>query len=192
MTAIVSPSANFVKPPSEREAMSSRLIGTGLLADRITTGTQQGCDAVERKGPQRATLTEARNREFSRLVGEAIKLYGIDALAEEMSHGADRHVDKGQVSRWASGNESTPGRALLPLLKDEASAMALLTAMARYAGLAPPTRVRKVTREEVERDLAGRVRECTALWDAFKRQTADALGTTEEDVEAAYAGGGGK
>jgi hypothetical protein len=138
------------------------------------------------------TGAEKFDRQAAALIYSAVGVFGPESWAAELSDMSGNVVDSGLASRMRQGAKSTPLRALLPLLRDEASAMALLTAMARYAGLAPPTRVQKVTREQVEQDVAQRVRQCSALWEAFRRQTADALGTTEEDVEAAYAGGGGK
>lgn len=149
-----------------------------------------------RKGPHKAEPptegAEKYDRQAAALIYSAVGIFGPESWAAELSDMSGNVVDSGLASRMRQGAKSTPLRALLPLLKDEAAALTMLTAMARYAGLAPPTRVRKVTREEVDANLAQRVRQCTALWEAFRKQTADALGTTEEDVEAAYAGGGGK
>jgi hypothetical protein len=169
---------------------SRSVMGQVVTTGSYSTGTQLAGEAVERKGPHRAeprlSATEKRNREAAQLIAEAIKICGPASIAAELSDGADRKVDETQVSRWASGKESMPVRALLPILRDEQAALALLTAMSRYAGLAPPTKPRKVSREEVQEDVAQRVRRCTALWEAFRRQTADALGTTEDDVDLAF------
>jgi hypothetical protein len=127
------------------------------------------------------TPTARADFEASRFFDTAAGVFGPVALAAELD------LDDAMISKMRSGAKSTPLRALLPLLRDPDSALALLTAMARYAGLAPPTRVRKVTRDEVEHETAQQVRRTVDVWKLYRRQVADALGTTEEDVEAAYA-----
>jgi hypothetical protein len=162
-----------------------------LRAEGFSTKTQLGLDAVERKGPVKAqprlTATEARNREAAQLICDAMGAYGPDALAAAMSEGSERAVDKTQVSRWRAGTESAPLRSLLPLLKDERAALVLLTAMANYAGLAPPRPIQKVTRRQVEESIARKTRQCVVLWRQMARDAADDLGTTLDDVEAAMA-----
>lgn len=178
--------------------MSSRSMPIGLRADGRTAPGQSGVpgeNLAPRRGPVKVEPATAGAEKFDReaaaMIYSAVGIFGAESWAAELSDMSGNTVDSGLASRMRMGAKSTPLRALLPLLKDEAAALVLLTAMARYAGLAPPTRVRKVTREQVEANVAQRVRQCSALWEAFRRQTADALGTTEEDVEAAYAAGGG-
>jgi hypothetical protein len=155
----------------------------------FSTESQLGREPVERKGPHRAqprlTATEKRNREAAQLIDEAMGIYGPDALAAALSEGAEKTVDKTQVSRWRSGAESTPLRALMPLLLDEKAAIVLLTAMCRIAGFAPPRPIQKVTRRQVEEAIARRTRQCVVLWRQMAREAADELGTSFDDVEAA-------
>jgi hypothetical protein len=170
---------------------SRSVMGQVVTTGSYSTGTQLAGEAVERKGPHRAeprlSATEKRNREAAQLIAEAIKICGPASIAAELSDGADRKVDETQVSRWASGKESMPARALLPILRDPDAALALLTAMSRYAGLAPPTKPRKVTADECDRVLARKVRVTAEVFAIYRSHVAAALGTTEEDVDAAYA-----
>jgi hypothetical protein len=164
--------------------MPSRFMNASVSIDPRTSTGQEAGTALVRKGPHRAepraTPTEIADREASQFFDAAAAAFGPVALAAELE------VDDALVSKMRSGAKSTPLRALLPILRDPDAALALLTVMSRYAGLAPPTKPRKVSREEVQEDVAQRVRRCTALWEAFRRQTADALGTTEDDVDLAF------
>lgn len=174
--------------------MSSRSMPIGVSADERTSEGQLAGTGVSFSGPRKGpvhsdtplTPTGRADWEASRFFNAAAAVFGPVALAAELD------LDDAMVSKMRSGAKSTPLRALLPLLKDEAAALALLTAMARYAGLAPPTRVRKVTREEVEASTAQAVRRVSTLWKMLRREVADELGTDEDDVEAAFAAAGGK
>jgi hypothetical protein len=172
---------------------SRSVMGQVVGSDQRTVQGQERGLAADlagpRKGPVRASATEDSNAhdvEAAKLIYDAVGIFGAESWGAELSAMTKGEVDSGLVAKMRGGKKSTPLRALLPLLRDPDAALALLTAMSRYAGLAPPTKPRKVSREEVQEDVAQRVRRCTALWEAFRRQTADALGTSEEDVDLAF------
>jgi hypothetical protein len=152
---------------------------------------QERVPTSDRKGPQKfepsVTGAEKFDRQAAALIYSAVGVFGPESWAAELSDMSGNVVDSGLASRMRQGAKSTPLRALLPLLRDPEAALVLLTAMARYAGLAPPTRVRKVTREEVEASTAQAVRRVSTLWKLLRREVADELGTDEDDVEAAFA-----
>jgi len=64
--------------------------------------------------------------------------------------------------------------------------LAVINAQARHARVAESMPLRKVTREECDRELARRVRITAQVFALYRAQVAAALGTTEDDVEAAY------
>lgn len=111
----------------------------------------------------------------------AVGAYGkASALAAELG------VTEAYVSEMRCGKRTVALRHLLPLLKHEASALVLLGAMSRVAGLAPPRPVQRVTREQATEATAQAVRRVTALWQLVRREVADQLGADEEQVEGAF------
>jgi hypothetical protein len=161
-------------------------MGKSLSAEvGSTTGPLAGLDGY-RKGPVRAeprlTPTEKQDVEAAPIFDVAAAAYGAEALAAELD------VDASHLSKMRRGLKSVPLRALIPILKDQQAALALLTAMCRIAGLAPPRPIQKVTRRQVEESIARKTRQCVVLWRQMAREAADELGTSFDDVEAAMAG----
>jgi hypothetical protein len=173
---------------------SRSVMGQVVGSDQRTVQGQERGLATDlagpRKGPVRASATEDANAhdvEAAKLIYDAVGIFGAESWGAELSAMTKGEVDSGLVAKMRGGKKSTPLRALLPLLRDPDAALALLTAMSRYAGLAPPTKPRKVTADECDRVLARKVRVTAEVFAIYRSHVAAALGTTEEDVDAAYA-----
>jgi hypothetical protein len=142
---------------------------------------------MDRIGPQRAparlTPTEKEDREAAFILDAACKALGSNEEAAEFLD-----LDSSLLVKMRKGEKSTALRVVLRLLAhpDEGVRLAVINAQARYARVAESTPLRKVSREECDRELAAKVRETYELFRLFRPKLAAALGTTEEDVEAAY------
>jgi hypothetical protein len=164
--------------------MPSRVaMGELVSADVGSTPGPLGGTEGYRKGPHRAeprlTPTEKQDIEAAPIFDAAAAAYGAEALATELD------VDASHLSKMRRGQKSVPLRALIPILRDPVAALALLAAMCRIAGFAPPRPIQKVTRRQVEEAIARKTRQCVVLWRQMAREAADELGTSFDDVEAA-------
>jgi hypothetical protein len=156
--------------------MSSRVIGQVISADgRSNQGPTVG-SRLERKGPMRHDTPLSPRLSPS----------------EKEDREAAQILDESMLIKMRQGLKSCPLRVLWRLLPIERCALAMSEVEARIANTSPMQPLRKVTREECDPEVARQVRRTVDIWQLYRKRVADALGTTEEDVEAAYAGGGGK
>jgi hypothetical protein len=175
--------------------MSSRVIGQVISADgRSNQGPTVG-SRLERKGPMRhdtplsprLSPSEKEDREAAQILDAGCGAYGTNREAAEFLD-----LDESMLIKMRQGLKSCPLRVLWRLLPIERCALAMSEVEARIANTSPMQPLRKVTREECDPEVARQVRRTVDIWQLYRKRVADALGTTEEDVEAAYAGGGGK
>jgi hypothetical protein len=158
-------------------------IGIGVPSDtRSTQGPSDG-QRVDRIGPQRVTPTMRADRACAHVLDAGCKALGSNEDAAEYLD-----LDSSLLTKMRQGSKPTAFRVIWQLLghPDEAVRLAVINAQARYARVSESTPLRKVTREECDRELAAQVRTTYELFRLYRPKLAAALGTTEDDVEAAY------
>jgi hypothetical protein len=175
--------------------MPSRVaMGKLVSAKRVRTecepGSQDGSQIpqldldLSEIAAQRARIRARRSANedaiCSQFFSQAVDAWGkADAYADEIG------VTKSIMSEMRSGSRVIKLRDCLPLLDNPESARLFIAALCDRAGLAPPQKRRRVSRQEVESATARRVRHIVELWRLVRPDVAAELGTDVDDVEAA-------
>jgi hypothetical protein len=115
---------------------------------------------------------------------------GVGAYGKAHSLASALQVSENHVSDMRHGERTVPLRALIPLLKDKTAAMALLGAMADFAGLSRPQPIKvELTPQErgrARRAYIRRIREISLIHSATRKEIADEMGVDEERLESAF------
>lgn len=162
---------------------SSRAIGQVVsVSESVKRGKENQPRATEPADP-----TEAADHLSSRWFAA-----GLDASPEKALAVAHiLRVSEAMVSHMKVGRKATPLRALFGL--DKRAVVAFVEAL--LADLAPEHQVRRrdaLTHERAEKALARAAAEWEPMRAVLVRRAAESEGVEPEELEAAYAGGGGK
>lgn len=159
--------------------MSSKAIDSNLAEDRRGSGGELNSTA----------RTQLRKRAGDDEDGaDAILIFerGTVAIGPQKLAAIELGTSESHLADYLRGDKTIAFHRVVRMCrKNPDAALAVLTELSRIAGLAPPTRPRKVEKREVQAATTRKVRNIIQLWQMVRADVAAELGTTTEDAEAA-------